>query len=667
MAKSSDNRLPLTIKYNRTAATSINKHIRYFVDYLVSTDAELKETLWYKDHMHPLLKSGFGTDAIREESKSREMLYNSIMHLDIATAPKEWYDHLPYVIPHIGSFLKVSEKENNAFTITMESYKPQASELVLKAKEKRVQDLEKLREGTSDAPSKVADDTPSEPSEMSHSEKQSTNNIDSIVSSHLQEYFKSDNFSALLQSVLRVGTQTKEHVREQVSSDENPTLSTDTNLSSSQNIREWISSQPQSYKTHPYHFKGINYIMYLQNYKESNLPQKVLSNFHSIVGLYEYLRQHAAQHNIFITPSNEVQKCDATKFSEPPTCPHTNDNTYNQDDVYAKAANALYAKMQKVIVFQDVPALETTFMATASEADGYLALYRLLQFGHPLFQTKADEVIKPTLQTRNILHFCDELKNWTLYQNMIHNKQKEEFLFNYVVQQIRHRYGDAYDRGLRPLETAVNFWRCKIDQENCSDSTFPHQATITDGKFAFTLMQQYDTNESKELFDTSIVDTPSNKVIRVTNETRMPRRYPRKKHNSQSFRFRDGIFCELCGREGHNARKDGCFDAAKFLRLLKEFSPQIFKKVEQKDPTLIKILDRKLDEAQKNMSLRIKKRLRHTVKSTTIRGAMDLVENGNNEIDDDDELWQVAKTIFDLDGDSDIDNSSEGYDSASSK
>ena len=66
------------------------------------------------------------------------------------------------------------------------------------------------------------------------------------------------------------------------------------------------------------------------------------------------------------------------------------------------------------------------------------------------------------------------------------------------------------------------------------------------------------------------------------------------------------------------------------------------------------------------MSLRIKKRLRHTVKSTTIRGAMDLVENGNLEIDDDDALWQVAKTIFDLDGDSDVDNSSEGYDSASS-
>ena len=48
MAKSTnDNRLPLT-KYTRTVATTINKHIRFFVDYLVSTDAELKEVeaLW---------------------------------------------------------------------------------------------------------------------------------------------------------------------------------------------------------------------------------------------------------------------------------------------------------------------------------------------------------------------------------------------------------------------------------------------------------------------------------------------------------------------------------------------------------------------------------------------------------------------------------------------
>ena len=90
--------------------------------------------------------------------------------------------------------------------------------------------------------------------------------------------------------------------------------------------------------------------------------------------------------------------------------PYTNDNTYRKDDVYAKAANALYAKMQKVLVFKEVPSLETTFTATASEADGYLVLYRLLQFGHPSFQSQSDEVIKPTLKSRNIFHICDELK-----------------------------------------------------------------------------------------------------------------------------------------------------------------------------------------------------------------------------------------------------------------
>ena len=458
MARSTnDNRLPLTIKNTRTTATSINKHIRYFVDYLVSVDEELKETLWYKDHMIPLLQSGFGTEAVREESKSREMLYNSILNLDITTTPMDWYRHIQYVFPHIGLFLTIDEKENNVFTITFARYKPQASEMVLQAKDKRTQELHKLRVDTSVTNAGTADDTPSEPSEMSLPAKQPSPNIETLVSSHLQEYFNSDNFSDLLHSILTKSARTKEHVQEQDSSDPHPTCSSTKTVTSTTKIKEWMSSQSYTYKTHPYHFEGVNYIMYLQNYKESHLPQKELSNFHSVVGLYEYIRQHAAQHNIFITPSNKVQKWNTSISSEPPTCPYTNENTYYKDDVYAKVANAMYAKMQKVIVFKEVPALETTFMAKASEADGYLALYRLLQFGHPTFQSQSDEVVKPTLKSRNILYFCDELKNWALYQEMIHNTQKEEFLFNYVVQQIRHRYGNMYDRGLRPLETAVNF------------------------------------------------------------------------------------------------------------------------------------------------------------------------------------------------------------------
>ena len=401
MAKATnDNRLPLTIKYTRSAATSINKHIRYFVDYLVSTDGDLQETLWYKDHMLPLFQSGFGTDAVREESKTREMLYNSIMNLDITTPPMDWYNHLQYVVPHIGSFITISEKENNAFTITMDRYRPQASEMVLQAKEKRTQELEKLRSDTTPA----AGNTPSEPSETSSA------NVETLIENHLTEYFNSDNFSNLLQSTLQQSTQTKVHVQEQDASETRPICSPEKNLTSQAKISEWISMQSCTYKTHPYHYNGVNYIMYLQNYKESNLPQKVLSNFHSVVGIYEYLRQHAAQHNIFITPSNEVTKWNTSISSEPPTCPYTNDNTYRKDDVYAKAANALYAKMQKVLVFKEVPSLETTFTATASEADGYLVLYRLLQFGHPSFQSQSDEVIKPTLKSRNIFHICDELK-----------------------------------------------------------------------------------------------------------------------------------------------------------------------------------------------------------------------------------------------------------------
>ena len=653
MAKATnDNRLPLTIKYTRSAATSINKHIRFFVDYLVSTDEDLKEALWYKDHMLPLFKSGFGTDASRDENKTRDMLYNSIMNLDITTTPMDWYNHLTYVVPHISSFLTISEKGNNAFTITMDRYKPQASEMVLHAKEKRTQELDKLRSETTPA----AGTTPSEPSEIS------SQNVETLVDSHIKEYFNSDNFSTLLRSVLQKSTQATEHVQEQAVSDKRPISSPDTNFTSSAAISDWISTQSCTYKSHPYHYKGANYIMYLQNYKESNLPQKVLSNFHSVVGVYEYLRQHAAQHNIFITPSNEVTKWNSSLSSDPPTCPYTNDNTYRKDDVYAKAANALYAKMQKVLVFKDVPSLETTFTATASEADGYLALYRLLQFGHPLFQTQSDEVIKPTLKSRNILHFCDELKNWALYQEMIHNKQKEEFLFNYVVQQIRNRYGSAYDRGLRPLETAVNFWRCKIDHDHCSESIFPPQATVTDCSFALTLMQQYDTFESRELFET---ETESSRVtVNAVKQERSPRWRPKPPSRP---RFRDGIICDLCGREGHKAIEDGCTDAAKFLRMLKQFSPSIYNRVERRDPDLTKVLDSKLTEFNNNLATRRKKRTKNTVKSTSMVNAICLAENETESGEYlDHELWTVAKSIFSLNDSDDDMSTASGYDSAKS-
>ena len=246
---------------------------------------------------------------------------------------------------------------------------------------------------------------------------------------------------------------------------------------------------------------------------------------------------------------------------------------------------------------------------------------------------------------------------------MIQNKQKEEFLFNYVVQQIRSHYGNAYDRGLRPLESAVNFWRCKLEQDNCSESPFPKQATVTDCNFALTLMQQYDTFESRDLFETE-TETPS-VVVHSVHQERERSRW-RQKQSSRS-RFREGIFCDLCGREGHNAIEDGCTNAAKFLRMLKQFSPTIYNRVERRDPQLTRILDSKLTEFINNLSMKKKKRPKNTVKSTSMVNAISLAENDTESREHlDHELWTVAKSIFSINDSDDDTSTASGYDSAKS-
>ena len=506
---------------------------------------------------------------------------------------------------------------------------------------------------------------------------------DRSVENDVKEYLASDQFTTLLSTIIKTSISTPPVDKLTVSAKRNESRTTETRdsrkLSRESEITLWLASQPPSYKTHAYHHDGDKYIMYLANYKDSHLPLRTINSYHSVVGVYEYIRQHARQHNILLTPAHEVQPWRPDLHMEPPTCPFNAAITFNKDDTYAKAANALYAKMQKSIRFDDVPALESTFNATASEADGYLALYRLLQFGHPRFQTKMDEVKKPVLKTRNILFFCEEMKHWAMYQNLIKNTQKEIYLFHYVVQEIRRQYGDDYERGLNHLVAKVSFWQCQLDEHAppvISHPTFPSQATITDGTFALSLMQHYDTEESKHLFSTDTSPAPSHtdavdKVHRIQQPRQQRRgRDPRgvssykpvDKKKANVFKYKEGIVCELCGKEGHIAMEDGCFDAAKFLRMLKKFSPGIYRRVEQRDPDLTKILETKLDELNRNMSLRRKQRRGATVKSTSINNAITMVEQTGNNTDIASDLWHVTKTVFDFSDSENDDEQSCGSD-----
>ena len=134
--------------------------------------------------------------------------------------------------------------------------------------------------------------------------------------------------------------------------------------------------------------------------------------------------------------------------------------------------------------------------------------------------------------------------------------------------------------------------------------------------------------------------------------------------------FRDGVVYELCGRGGYNALEDGCTDAANLLRMLKQFSPNIYNRVKRRDPELIRILEQKLKlkEFNNKIALRRQRRMRNTVKSTSIKNAICLAEEGSTNGDYlYSELWAVAKTIFALKDSSDDEKSTEsGYDRASS-
>ena len=220
-------------------------------------------------------------------------------------------------------------------------------------------------------------------------------------------------------------------------------------------------------------------------------------------------------------------------------------------------------------------------------------------------------------------------------------------------------------------------------QTAISQPKFPPQATVTDGAFALSLMQHYDTEESKHLFSTDTSPAKSHtdtvdKINRIHNP-RQQRRWkdPRSgsrydnddKRRSRVSQYKEGIVCELCGKKGHVAMEDGCFDAAKFLRMLKKFSPGIYRRVVQRDPDMAKILETKLDELNRNMVLRRRQRRGATLKSASINNAIAMTEQTGINNDIDSELWNVTKTVFDFnDSEEDDDKScSSAYESSTSK
>ena len=386
-------RYPLTLSYS-TDTCKVHEEIHAFVTFLINSDSELEATAWYTDIITPLFESGFGSKDEVALDHSRRMLFNFILGIDLKATSKDWFDSFLLVIPYLSDYLQVVEAEDGKITVTMTTYRT-ALYKVLQADKNRRSEIKVL---STISPKMGTDKSPKADIAPVDAKK------DSSVENDLKEYLASDQFTTLLSTIIKTYFSTRPIDELTDMEKRNKSRNTDTHdsrkLSRDSEITLWLASQPPSYKTHAYHHDGDKYIMYLANYKDSHLPSKTINSYHSVVGVYEYIRQHAAQHNILLTPAHEVQPWRHDLYMEPPTCPYNAAITFNKDDTYAKAANALYAKMQKSIRSDAVPALESTFNATASEADGYLALYRLLQFGHPRFQTKMDEVKKPVLKTK---------------------------------------------------------------------------------------------------------------------------------------------------------------------------------------------------------------------------------------------------------------------------
>ncbi len=463
-----------------------------------------------------------------------------------------------------------------------------------------------------------------------------------------------------------------------------------------------LNPNKHSNKFFNYYHDGKGYTMQPQNYADSRLPKMKIKYYVDTIGLMRTFALHAVQFGIHVRKIEDIQPWD-DRNNNPPTCPYTLDLTHQCDKVYTIAASKIYTKLAQTVELKH-PVLQQSFNEAGQYADGYIALYYLQSYGNPKFIDRSVEMPKPTLgQSRDISFFCRNLHNYSMYRTLLGDSPTKLNLYEYVVSQINESFPGEYDKGIKEVEDKINVWRALSTNPAIGPTQpFPQDAEIEGSKLAFSIMRKYTEAEARALFkEDKYNDEEENAVIEKAevkaayssrnnqqreggtskyrsendrdnrrstsswkNKQEDRKKYQRNRTSNRSsytpWKYREGIFCSICGGEGHEAKEDGCFATGRFVRLIKTLDPTMYKKIKAKYGDLLKLIDRKLQES---IDQKVTRRKERNAKVTY----MELADKACDIAETEDEARQIcvncAYTVF---PDIATDSSEEEYESAES-
>ena len=450
---------------------------------------------------------------------------------------------------------------------------------------------------------------------------------------------------------------------------------------------DFLILNPNKYsnKFFNYFHDGEGFTMQPQNYADSRLPKMKIKYYVDTIGLMKTFALHAVQFGIHVHQIEDIEAWD-DRNANPPTCPYTHDLTHQCDKVYTIAASKLYTKLSQTIELKH-PVLKQSFIEAGQHADGYVALYYLQSYGNPKFIDRSVEMPKPSLgQSRDISFFCRNLHNYSMYKTLLGDRPTKLNLYEFAISQINTSFPGEYTKGIKEVEDKINVWRAlSTNPAIGATQPFPQDAEIEGSKLAFAIMRKYTEAEARVLFkeDTYQNDEDEEATIdKAEVKATQPSRYNRqsdsgrskyrgessregggppgrryrgddKKKNFQRrtptkqgftpWKYREGVYCSICGSEGHEAIEDGCFATGRFIRMIKNLDQTIYKRIKQKYGDLLKTIDNKLQDSIDHRSSRRKER---NAKITY----MELADTAWNVAETEDEARQIcincAYTVF---------------------
>ena len=645
---------------------TLNKLIFNFVETLRNLNGAYATQPWFQSVMNMHQLANFGKDDTQNTS-----VFLPLVGLESSRGHSGFYEELVKQIPFLGNFLSVQNTSALFSELPDEELKAlvlnDSTRLLNLALQSDVLE-EPLAEGQNiaqDLPRTITDGSSIDPDTLKHLLDSAAHNAATATAEKLEA-----KFSSLL-------SLQKEHSDKSPSGPKQSSIAAKTDLHVHSLQRHNIKvkamnhvdkNQSISNKLLPYFHDGKGYSMMPHAFLESKMPKIQLKHFADTVGLVHHMRIHAAQFDILITDIERITTWDPHKERNPPTSPYKDELTYQCDHVYSTAANKIFTKLSTVCTFEH-NALHQVFISAGQYADGYVALYYLQEYGNPKFRDQNISIVKPTLNgSRNIALFCRNLYNYGLYMTLAGDPPTKVSQYDYVVAQIRQNFPGEYDRGLAALDVEVNLYKAMIKQPLLGPTIpFPPMAEIEGNRLALSLMSKYGEEDSAALFGSETDAMPDGPSAHTANVSRaIPTRRTRRNEQWKSkkayiprdspqprFKFRDGIFCEICGAEGHDHSKDGCFAAGRFLRILEYFDPSIHKRISRKYPKLTQSIE---DNLNKSILERASKRKARTAKTAAIDLACNAFDSLENEDCAKDICINAAYTVFpDMDDISDDD------------